>query len=425
MTPKTPSLSGRGRRTRPPTSNTLDPVEHESMKQRLEDDVRALVALDRRTTTDGEHHSGEIIASRLRTIGATDVTLMKFDGPSSWAPAQLAYLCAGLLLGALPGRLARAAAAMVAAGYELETSSRVHWIKRVLPTRVGTSVSARIPSAGTPKRTLLLLAHHDAAHNGLVWHPRAVALSRHRARTTGHALPSHAPVLLALAAQAAPARIVRRIARAVLGVGALLMIQSMQSPTTPGANDNASGVAAALELTRRFIHNPLPDTEILVVFPGGEEVGNSGMRAWTHTVGERLDLTTTLVINLDAVGSDGHLAVSGREGLTTTFADTDVQRALAAAQQECLHLEVAGIPNATDAVITRHKRLPTISLLSLEDGWISNLHRHTDTLEHVNWQTVQDTVRLVERITTNWADPTPNGPASADPTEAQPENTHA
>jgi Iap family predicted aminopeptidase len=182
------------------------------------------------------------------------------------------------------------------------------------------------------------------------------------------------------------------------------MIQSMRSSTTPGANDNASGVAGALELTRRLIRHPAPNTEVLVVFPGGEEVGNSGMRAWMRAVGRNLDPATTLVVNLDAIGSDGQLAVSCREGLSTSFDDADVQRALDAAHQEGLPLEVAGIPNSTDAVLTRHARLRTISLLSIADGWISNLHQHTDTAEQVNWRTVEDAVRLVERIAVNWAE---------------------
>jgi hypothetical protein len=370
---------------------------------RLEEDVRALAAIDRRTTTAGERRSAELIAQRLRAIGAGDVTVSTFRGPSSWAPAQLAYLGTGIMLGLIPGLLARAASLAVAGLYEAETSGRVTWAQRMAATRQGVSVSARVPAAGSRERTLVIVAHHDAAHTGLVWHPHAVALSRNRARRTGRALPSHGPTLAGLAAMAAPVRPVRRAAAGVLALGAALMIESMRSPTAPGANDNASGVAGALELTRRLIRAPLPGTEVLVVFPGGEEVGNAGMRAWLRDARPGLDRSSALVVNLDAIGSAGELAVSGREGLSTAFADRDVALALAAAAQEGLHLRVAGISNSTDAVLTRHAGLRTISLLSVADGWISNLHRHTDTPDRVSLRTVDDAVRLTERIAVNWA----------------------
>jgi Iap family predicted aminopeptidase len=47
--------------------------------------------------------------------------------------------------------------------------------------------------------------------------------------------------------------------------------------------------------------------------------------------------------------------------------------------------------------------LPTVSLLSLEDGWVSNLHRPSDTVDNVNWATVHDAVRLTRRIAETWS----------------------
>ncbi|QZH69453.1 hypothetical protein [Mycolicibacterium farcinogenes] len=47
--------------------------------------------------------------------------------------------------------------------------------------------------------------------------------------------------------------------------------------------------------------------------------------------------------------------------------------------------------------------LPTISLLSVEDGWISNLHRPSDTVANVNWTTVQHAVELTTHIAQSWA----------------------
>ena len=82
----------------------------------------------------------------------------------------------------------------------------------------------------------------------------------------------------------------------------------------PGANDNASGVVAVLDLARRLsAHQEGPDARsVLFVFFGGEEVGLQGSG---HLV-EHFPLDLSLVdcmLNFDTVGqmSDDQLYVSG------------------------------------------------------------------------------------------------------------------
>jgi hypothetical protein len=394
----------------PPTAQTQSTIgpdsttEHTArgLEDRLRNDVAALVTYNRRTATAGERHSAYLIADRLRRMGAVNVAISAFPTQSSWVPAHLAHAVDGILAAMVPGPLGRLAAAAVAVSYELDVSGRSHWLRRVIPSRRGMSVSARIPATGSPRRTVILVAHHDAAHNGLIWSPAAVAASRFWSRRTGRAIPSHAPMLAALIAAALPSRLVRGVAATVLTASAALMIQSMRSPTTPGANDNASGVAAVFEVARRLTANPFEDTEVLLVFPGGEEVGGTGIRAWLRAHRAILTPHTALVINLDAVGSNGHLAVAHRESLTGWHDDRDVDRALTAAAELGIPLQPVGIPNATDAVATKQAGLSTISLLSLEDGWISHLHRTSDTVAKVNWTTVADAVALTEHLAKSW-----------------------
>jgi Zn-dependent M28 family amino/carboxypeptidase len=273
----------------------------------------------------------------------------------------------------------------------------------VLPARRGTSVSARIPAEGATRRTLVLVAHHDAAHMGLVWHPHTVAASRKLAKSTSRALPSHAVPLAALAASALPSRKARAIAGAVMATTAGLMVQSMCSPTAPGANDNGSGVAAVLEVARQLVLDPLPETTVMIVFPGGEEATNGGIRDWLHKTRRQLDPSATLVVNLDAVGSKGPLAVARREALTNRAARGAVDRALQAAATLHVPIEEITFPNATDAAVMTVAGLSTVSLLSTEDGWISNLHRPSDTVDNVDWTTVHNAVRLTRHIAETWA----------------------
>ncbi|MFD4440235.1 M20/M25/M40 family metallo-hydrolase [Nocardia sp. NPDC058519] len=391
--------------TRTPSASN-DFTDHEVPAEaavRLRRDVEQLVGLDRRTIGRGERESAHYLADRLAEIGAKDITTTTFRTQSSWAPAHLAYLAVGAELALLSHPAARVAGAAVAAAYELEVSGRLNVVKRLLPARRGTSVWARIPAEGTPRRTLVLAAHHDAAHMGMVWHPHAVAGSRLLAKSTGRALPSHAMPLAALAAAAMPSRKVRAAAGVIMATSAALMIQSMRSPTAPGANDNASGVAAVLEVARRLVLDPLPDTTVVIVFPGGEEAANGGIRDWLHKTRRHLDPANTLVVNLDAVGSHGPLGVARREGLTNRSHAGAVDRAMQAAAELNIPIDEIAIPNATDAAVMTVAGLPTVSLLSVENGWISNLHQPSDTVDNVDWTTVHNAARLTGHIAQTWA----------------------
>ncbi|ORA07502.1 hypothetical protein BST14_27435 [Mycobacterium arosiense ATCC BAA-1401 = DSM 45069] len=316
---------------------------------------------------------------------------------------------------ALAGVVGRLLSGAVAASYELDVSGRSHWLRRLLPAKAGVSVTGRIalsgdPSSGDAKsdKTLVLVAHHDAAHNGIVWHRRTVALNRMLSERTGETMPTHLPALMAMAANILPMRSIRVSAQFFLGVVALAAIQSMRSYTTPGASDNATGVAAALEVADRLRSRHLPDMEVVLVFPGGEEVGNTGMRAWAHRYAKQFDPARTLVVGLDSLGSGGHLVVARREGLSGRMDPHDVQFASRVATSAGITLKTVSFPNVCDTTIARNKGLRAISLLSYESGWIRNLHLSTDTIENVRWNTVRDAVNLTERLALAWADRCPD-----------------
>jgi Peptidase family M28 len=382
----------------------ISPATSDQTMLRLRHDVQQLAAFDRRTTSSGERRSAEWISHRLKDIGATDIAVTEFRSQSSWAPANAAYALAALAAGTVGGASARLLAAVLAASYELEVSGRNHWARRLLPAGQGVSVTARIPAEGMARRTLVLVAHHDAAHNGMVWHPRTVALNRMWSRRTGETMPTHAPVLAAMAAQTLPLRPVRLAAQFVLGAATLAMIQSARSRTTPGANDNATGVASVIEIARRLRENPLTETNVLLVFPGGEEAGNTGMRAWVRTNGRRLDPGNTLVINLDSLGSGGHLVVARREGLTGRLDAEDVRLATDVASAAGIELRSVSFPNVCDTSMARYQGMHAISLLSYEHGWIRNLHMRNDTVDQVRWNTVHQAVTLVEKLALTWSD---------------------
>jgi Zn-dependent M28 family amino/carboxypeptidase len=171
----------------------------------------------------------------------------------------------------------------------------------------------------------------------------------------------------------------------------------------PGANDNATGVAAVLELARRLKEKPLPGVDVMIVSPGGEEAGSVGMLAWMHGAGRSLDRRSTLVVNLDAIGSGGHLVVSRREGLPGWFRGGDVDLSQRGAQVAGLAApRVVTFPNVTDAFVARRAGLRAISILSYDDGWIANLHLPSDVVENVGWSTVNQAIALTEGTVEAW-----------------------
>jgi Zn-dependent M28 family amino/carboxypeptidase len=93
-----------------------------------------------------------------------------------------------------------------------------------------------------------------------------------------------------------------------------------ESYVHPGADDNASGTAAILELARRFIEQPLPQSVLVVAF-GAEELGLVGSRVFVeHPPIDPRDIT--LVVNLDMVGrlTGSRLVIYGADGWIRSLA---------------------------------------------------------------------------------------------------------
>jgi acetylornithine deacetylase/succinyl-diaminopimelate desuccinylase-like protein len=262
------------------------------MQARLRADVEALAALTRTSAGAGERAAAAWVAQRLREAGARDVAVEPYRGSPTYAWAYALYAAAGLVA-ARARKPLLALAALLA--YELDASGRAQPLRRLLPRGEGANVFARVPAAGARRATVALVAHHDAAHTGLIWRARLTKLGAR----PGSMPPDGALAALALALAAVPARVARGLAGALLAATVAAQLDIARSPTVPGANDNASGVAGVLELVRRLAADPLPGVEVLVAGVGCEESGMDGMRAWLDAHGEEVDL----VLGLDTIGS--------------------------------------------------------------------------------------------------------------------------
>jgi hypothetical protein len=374
----------------------------------LRADVEALSSIERGSATPGEKRSAEWVAQRLAELGAADVRVEPFRYQRSWAYGAVPPALAGMLAARVGGLRGAALAAAAAVTYELDFTGRSQWLRELLPMHDAHSVTARIPAAGEKRRTVVLVAHHDAAHTGWIWNPKISESGHARTDRTGKTPPFEAPAIAAAGLVAAGSLLGSRLAKtagaAIFAGGAVAAVQCALSPVVPAASDNATGVAAVLALAERFVAEPLEGTELVLVIPGCEESGMGGMRAWMKNARASLDADSTLVLCLDTLGA-GEPIVITREGLTGHYREEDLDWADRGAERAGMdpprRFTLGGW---TDAIIAANAGLPTISLLSFKDGGFTNYHLPTDTPDRVNWQAVEACVRLAGGIVEAWAD---------------------
>lgn len=360
----------------------------------LKADVGALSAIERRAGTPGDLVSAEWVAGRMREIGLEDVRIETFRCHSTWAIPYGAHALLGLLAARLPARLRVPLALGAAISFEADYTGRDQTLRSLLPgAGVGHNVVGRV---GSGTRKLVLVAHHDAAHTGWVWDPRFLESGRNHARRTGTTPSFIAAPLVALALIALG---FRRIGSAVLGLNVALGVQSALSETVPGASDNATGVAGVLELARRYVAEPLEDTEVIVLCPSGEEVGLAGMYEWLRVQRTGYVPECCVVVSLDTLGA-GEPVVARGESVTGRYRAEDL-----ALVEEDVQRVILGA--GTDAMAARYAGLPSVSILSWTDGGFTNYHRPTDTADRVNWDSVERSVALADRTIRRWHAATP------------------
>jgi hypothetical protein len=363
---------------------------------RVRADVEALAAMVRDSAGPGERAAADWGADRLRDLGADDVRIESYRSQDTFAYAQGLHFAAGALAALAGSRLLGAA---TLASFELEYSGRLQWLRPLLPSGEGANAVGRLPARGERTRTLVLVAHHDAAKTGLMWDPRFLHTGDSAAARSGRRASLALLPELAMLASLAGGRRVRRAAAAVLAAGVALVADQARSETVPGANDNASGVAGVLAAAELLALDRPRGLEVLILLCGSEESGMGGMDAWMRTEGNALDSATTLVVGLDTVGSGEPIVAEAEGGLwRVRYREQDVALAERAAGAAGVGLRRWRLGAWTDPVLARLGGLPALSLLSVREGGFPNYHLPADTPEHVDYVCVEACVRTVLAI---------------------------
>jgi Peptidase family M28 len=377
--------------------------------------IYELAGMQRPSASEGERIAAESIATHLRELGwETEVEQERAHGGYWWPIGLANAVAAAAALTALrPARRRVALGAAVAAGTAAaglwdDLGQGRRWIRRMLPHRPTYNVVARTGDANAGL-TIVVVAHHDAAHSGLVFHP---ALGRigptiapeHHERATQTAPIMFAvwlgPVMIAAGAAAGLARLVR--AGLALSLGSIVVMADIASRSVvPGANDNLTAVGAVIALAQRLHDEPLTGARVLLVSTGSEESFSEGMSGFLDRHGDDLDPSGTELLCLECLGGARLIVVEGEGMLRMRDYPAEMCDALVEAADR------AGVPiergaktvAATDALVALRAGYPVVTLASMEDTKLPlNYHWPNDVPENLRWPTLERAIDVSERF---------------------------
>lgn len=387
------------------------------LREELQHCVQTLAAIERPSASAGERSAAEWIAAKLAEQGLSPRIESESAHGGYWWPLGIlnAISCLAALAhlrsdGRGAGRLTAVLAGSFAASaiWDDVSGGRQWFRRRALPSRRTWNV---IVEAGdlSASRTLLIVAHHDAAHSGLVFHPAlpqlaASAFPALHQRCSQSAPIMYAtwlgPVLTALGGLASSRRLLA--VGAALSAGATAaMVDIGGGKVVPGANDNLTAVAVLLALARALKERPVTGLKVLLLSTGSEESFMEGMQGFIRRHRNELDRAQTSVLCLECLGSPTLTLLEGEGMLRMRRYDEQVKEALSAAAAQ------AGVPlmrglktvAATDALVALRRGLRTATLASVAaTKFPANYHWQSDTPQNVSWGTVEQAFAVTERF---------------------------
>jgi Peptidase family M28 len=375
------------------------------LRARLEE----LETIYRPSASEGERRAAEWLVERFRDLGA--------EARIEAAPAHGTYwwpLGLGTALGALGGLatlrgrrlLGGALGAAAAAGIASDFPPHQRRLRVPLPKRTAYNVVCEI---GDPdaSRTIVIGAHHDSAHSGLVFHPAlpqiADRLGLLESAETSPALMAPVvggPLLVALGALTR----VKALAAlgTVLGLGATAAMAEIGSrKVVPGANDNGTAVVSLLALARRLAESPAPGVRVILLSAGAEESFSEGMKAFGERHFAELPTDSTFFLTLESTGSPHLLVLRGEGFLKMYDYPAPALNLLDNAAEELgiwLYPNLR-LHNGTDGLEALAAGYESAVIAGCDDlKQPSNYHWPNDLAENVDFTTVADGIRLAEAV---------------------------
>jgi Peptidase family M28 len=388
-------------------ADRLGTPDPEWMRERLEQ----LERIHRPSASDGERAAAEWLVAQFAELDVDARIEVEEAHGTYWWPLGIAA-AAGALggLAALRGRRALGFALGAAGAAAIADDFPPHQrrLRRLLARRQTYNVVAELGPADA-QRTVVLVAHHDAAHSGLVFHPAIP-------QTIGERFPQvfervdtspplmapviGGPILAALGALSGK-RLLSKLA-VLFGTGSVgAMVDIGLRDAVPGANDNGTSVVALLELARRLQEQSTVQLRVILLSTGSEESFSEGMKAFGERHFGELPVDSTVFVCLEALGAT-HLNVLRGEGFLhmREYPRTalDLIDGLAEELGTWLFPNLR-LRNGTDGMEALAAGYPTVALCSCTDfKQPGNYHWPNDVSANVNFDTLASGVRLSEAV---------------------------
>lgn len=154
-------------------------------------------------------------------------------------------------------------------------------------------------------------------------------------------------------------------------------------PVTTGADDNASGTAAVIELARVAAANKLPGANCFVLF-GAEEFGLFGSAAFVEGLADSEVNGMRAMLNLDVVGTEA--------GLTLIGDDDMIELARVEAQEAGIEATAGEVPagSGSDHFSFEQAGIPVVFFYR-DDPLI---HTQQDAIDRILAESLEETIRV-------------------------------
>jgi Zn-dependent M28 family amino/carboxypeptidase len=394
------------------TAITPLPTELATMREVVE----TLAPIERAAGEPGEQEAARWIVERLDAAGGQNARIEEeqyFDGyPRLHVKLSAIGVAAGLA-GLISHRL-RIPVALAGLGAGLaiaDDCSNGPRIARRATEKPRTTWNA-VAEAGdlAGELTVVVCAHHDAAHTGKFFDPALQHFFVERfpgiVERMDTSLPNWWPPILAPALAGVGAlRGSRRMmiaGAAMSAIAAAAFTDIARSPIVPGANDNLSAVALLVALAERLRDRPVKGVRVLLVSLGAEETLQGGIYGFMQRHKPQLDRDRTYFLNFDTVGSPELIMLEG-EGATVMedYFHRPFRDLVARAAERADAPLRRGLRsrNSTDAVLMSRAGYPTACFSSIDrHKALSNYHLMSDTPENLDYQTVMHAVTVAESV---------------------------
>lgn len=275
--------------------------------------------------SDAERRAAEHLAGRLKELGREAETEPVSIYPN-WAVTHAIHAALAVVASILSVLLPIAGAALallVAISTITDISGSAYLLRRLTGRRASQNVVSR--EDGDKGGTLVLVAHYDSGRGGGIFSRRVqerLATISQTVRTPIGTFPIFFGSILAILVFAVLrllglsqlfVSVLQFIPTVILIVSVPMILGVALNEPSPGARDNASGVATVLRLAERF-GGQLQHLDLWVLFPGGGEALTAGMREFLKRHEDDLSKEGTIFLNLNSVGA-GTVRYATKEGL--------------------------------------------------------------------------------------------------------------